>query len=96
MSIKIKGIDIEAKLPRLQSAMQVFEIKGPLLEERKRAIDLFREVLNLGDIYPVGVQDSLHFISKKGEIQYCKPSGALWVTLYYNYFTELHKEAQSC
>lgn len=79
MKIKLKDIDIAAKLPKMKSVMPVFEVKTPSFQERVRAIDLFREVLDLGKTSPVHIQDSLHLISRKGEIQYYKPSGSLWV-----------------
>ncbi len=79
MKIKLKDIDITAKIPEINSVMATFEAKGPSIEERKKTIDLFREVLDLGKMFPVDIQDSLHFVSEKGEIQFYKPSGALWI-----------------
>lgn len=79
MKIKLNNIDITAKLPKIQSEMQVFELKSANLDDRRKAIEMFREILDLGELSPVDVKDSLHFLSTKGEIQFYKPSGALWI-----------------
>lgn len=79
MTLKLKDIDIRAKLPRIKTAMSVFEIKSPTLDERQPAIELFRETLGFGELKSAETKDSIHFVSKEGEIQFYKPSGALWV-----------------
>lgn len=79
MKIKLSDIDIVAKVPEVPSVMSVFEVKTPTFEERRKAIDFFTEILELGEIVPVDVQDSLHLVSKQGEIQFYKPSGSIWI-----------------
>lgn len=80
MTIKLSDIDIVAKIPELASTMPVFEVERSSFEERKKAIDFFAEILELGKTVPVHVQNSLHLVSKRGEIQFYKPSGSIWIS----------------
>ena len=78
MTLRLSNIDIKAELPKIESTMMIHNVVGVSLEDRKQAIDLFQEALKLDRLYPVDVQDSLHFMSKYGMIQYYRPSGAIW------------------
>lgn len=78
MAIRLSKIDLKAKLPKIEPKMRVYTVVGATLEVRRTAIDVLREELNLDELYPVDVQDSLHLMSNHGMLQYYRPSGAIW------------------
>jgi len=79
MSLKLTDIEIAAKLPKINHSMPVYKVKPFSLEECQQAIRYFQEIMHIGEILPVNMQDSLHLVSKAGEIQFYRPSGGLWV-----------------
>ena len=79
MSLKLTEIEISAKLPKINRSMPVYKVKRVSLDERQQAIKQFQEILHIGKVLPVDMQDSLHLANKAGEIQYYRSSGALWV-----------------
>jgi hypothetical protein len=79
MSIKLSDLDISAKLPEVKKEMPVFMVKSPTFEERKKSIDFFHSYMDLGDMLSIDAGKSLLMISKQAEIQYYRPSGALWI-----------------
>jgi hypothetical protein len=79
MSFGLRNIEIKAKIPEVGRHMKIYRAKTMSLDERKRPIDFFREKLNLGNMIPIEAQESLHFVSDRGEIQFYRPSGGLWV-----------------
>jgi len=74
----LHDIKIMAELPDVPKRMSVFTVRAASLDERRNAVDILRNELELGELHTVDVMDSLHFVSKNGEIQYYRPSGALW------------------
>lgn len=79
MMLQLRDMEIRAELPKMGRSMKVYKVKSASLEERKPAIEFFREAMDLGELVPVDVQDSLYLVSDRGEIQFYRPSGALWV-----------------
>lgn len=79
MSINLNNLEISAKIPEVKKEMSVFLVKSPTFEERKKSIDFFRKYMNLGDMVSIDAEDSLLMIGKQAEIQYYRPSGALWI-----------------
>ena len=59
-------------------SVPLFEAKTPSLDERKAALDFFREVLDLGDTRTVDLADSIAFAGKRGEVEFFPASGAIW------------------
>ena len=78
MPLTIDDLKISAKLPDLQSEMPVFTVRSASLDERRAAIEMLGDRLDLGNLAAFEVKDSLHFCSKAGEVQFYRPSGALW------------------
>lgn len=79
MAFRLSDIKLSGPLPEWWRSMSVYRVKSPSLEERRPAMDLFADVMGLGELVPVEVRESLHLIGKRGEIQFYRPSGALWV-----------------
>lgn len=79
MNLKLNDFDITAKIPEIRKEMPVYLVKSPSIEERKKSINFFREYMNLGKLTPINSEESIHMVSKQAEIQYYKPSGALWI-----------------
>ena len=78
MTLKVDSLIISAELPDVGKEMPVFKVRGASLEERRLAIDLFSERLELGKVSVFELGDSLHYLSEAGEMQFYRPSGALW------------------
>ena len=79
MAFNIEDIESEVKLPEIPQSMPVFTVKAASLDERKNAIEMISNECRLGDIsHTIKLEDSLHFISKQGVLQYYRPSGAIW------------------
>lgn len=78
MAFQLEDIRIAAKLPDIGRSRPVYRVKAATLEERRPAIDLLGEVLDLGKLLPVDAQDSLHLVNERGEIEFYRHSGALW------------------
>jgi hypothetical protein len=80
MSVELKNIWVETDIPKWPRALPVFKVKNASLESRKKALDVFREILKLGDdALIIEEEESIHFVNEHVEIQYYRPSGALWV-----------------
>jgi len=78
MKINMNDIEIVSKIPRLPSSLPVFRTKKATLNDRKHAIEILSEELKLSKLHAIEVEDSIHMLSKEGELQYYRPSGALW------------------
>jgi hypothetical protein len=78
VAVKLDDLIISADLPEARGDMPVFKVRGSSLEERQGAIDLLGKRLELGELAIAEVEESLFYISKAGEVQYYRPSGALW------------------
>lgn len=79
MSLKLSEVEINTKLPQINRSMPVYKVKSASLDERQQIMKQFQEILQMGEIAPVDMQDSLHLANKTGEIQYYRSSGALWI-----------------
>lgn len=79
MALRVRDIKIESKLPEIPRSMPVFKVKAASLDDRKKAINVFSKQLKLGKLNTITMEDALLFVSKMGEVQYYRPSGALWV-----------------
>jgi len=79
MALNVKDIEDKVKLPEIPQLMPIFKVRAASLDERKNAIEIISNECKLGDVsYTAKLEDSLHFISKQGVLQYYRPSGALW------------------
>jgi hypothetical protein len=78
MPLTINDLKLNVDLPKLPQSMSLFETESPTLAHRGRAIEIFRETLNLGDSNPVELPDSIAFASKRGEVEFFRASGAIW------------------
>lgn len=79
MSLKLSEIEIKTKLPQINRSMPVYKVKCASLDERQQIMKQFQEIMQMGEIAPVDMQDSFHLANKNGEIQYYRSSGALWI-----------------
>ena len=73
---------IHAQLPRVPSTLPVYEVRAKTLDERSDAIRLFQQRLKLGDSTPVRIEESVRFVGQTGEVEFYRPSGALWARDY--------------
>lgn len=78
MTLKVDDLVISAKLPDMRKDMPVFRVRSAPLDERRGAIEMFGDHLDLGKLSVIEIDDSLHFFSKTGEVQFYRPSGAIW------------------
>jgi hypothetical protein len=78
MTLKVDDLIISVKLPDMRKDMPVFKVRGASLDERRPAIEVFRDSLDLGELAVAEFGDSLHFFSRVGEVQFYRPSGAIW------------------
>jgi hypothetical protein len=58
--------------------MAVFTVESASIDERKETIEVIGEVLNLGKMFHVTAQESIYYLSERGEVQFYRPSGAIW------------------
>lgn len=78
MAVNMDDLVISADLPEAREDMPVFTVRSTSLKERQGTIDLLGKRLDLGELAVAEIEESLHYISKAGEVQYYRPSGALW------------------
>jgi hypothetical protein len=78
MKLPLSNAEIAAELPHVPASMTVFTVENTSIEARKEAIEILGETMNLGSLFSVNAQESIHFVSEKGEVQYYRPSGAIW------------------
>jgi hypothetical protein len=78
MAVKMDDLVISADLPEPREEMPVFTVRSASLKERQGAIDLLGKRLDLGELATAEIEESLYFVGKAGEVQYYRPSGALW------------------
>ncbi len=78
MPIQLRDIEMAGRLPAIAATMPVFIVRGASVEERKPTIDHLGDVLKLGELHAVGAEGSQFFAGEAGEIQFYRPSGALW------------------
>lgn len=78
MELNKKNIEIKFEVPKIPDSLSVYKVKAATLEERNPSIDILSKLLKFSKLYRVEVDDSVHILSKEGEIQYYRPSGALW------------------
>ena len=78
MTLELSDIEMAAELPSWPRSMPVYTVQKAEYEERRPAIAFLQEALHLGKVKPVEIKGSLHLMSPAGEIQYYRPSGALW------------------
>jgi len=78
MTISLDKIDFRAKLPDLPRSLPVMETSAPRLEERRGAIDLLGDTLNLGKRRLVELPHGVAYVSPRGEVEYFQASGAVW------------------
>ena len=82
MATKQRKPVILAQLPRIPSTLSVYEVRAATLEERSGAIQFFQRRLKLGKPKTVRVEESLRFVSQTGEVEFYRPSGAVWARDY--------------
>jgi hypothetical protein len=71
-------LDLKVDLPELPQSMRLVETESPTLDQRWRAIELFSKTLDLGDLQPVDLPNSIAYAGKRGEVEFFPASGALW------------------
>lgn len=78
MELNINDIEIKSEVPKIPDSLPVYKVKTASLEERRPSIEFLGKLLKFSKLYHVEVEDFVHILSKEGEIQYYRPSGAIW------------------
>ncbi|HET8549237.1 MAG TPA: hypothetical protein VFL57_14585 [Bryobacteraceae bacterium] len=79
MPLRPEDLDFRAKLPDIPSSIDVLETTTPSYEERKPAISLFSERLQLGDLRRAELPFGPVFAGPRGEVHYFAASGSLFI-----------------
>ncbi len=78
MALRMKNIQIKARLPKLPRSVNVYKTKPVTMDDRKTAISMIRRKLNLAKTRQVEVKESIYFVAETGVLQFYRPSGAIW------------------
>jgi len=78
MVLTLENIELKTRLPKLPGSISLFELETPSLKIRKPAINVFTEILELGEVIKVELKDSVIFGSNRGEVEYFHASGSIW------------------
>ncbi|HEX8688235.1 MAG TPA: hypothetical protein VF654_17105, partial [Pyrinomonadaceae bacterium] len=77
MPLTLKDLDIRVNLPKLPSAINLFQLSAPALGDRRRAIESLTKRFELGELKTVELPDFVVFGSRRGEVQFFPASGAV-------------------
>jgi len=78
MTISLDSIEFQTELPDMPRSMIVAETKAPCLEDRKPAMDLLVERLDLGKCQVVDLPHGMAYASSRGEVEFFQASGGIW------------------